>query len=80
MRIPQPIVPMGPILQPVGPVDLILVEQVSQLGCQLMQTAQLRILFQKTPQRLEDRLRLRPCHQRGQQPHQSPGQQILAKG
>ena len=45
-----------------------------------MQTAQLRILFQKTPQRLEDCLCLRPCHQRGQQPHQSPGQQILAKG
>ena len=32
MRIPQPIVPVGPILQPVGPVDLILVEQVGQLG------------------------------------------------
>ena len=80
VRIPQPIVPVGPILQPVGPVDLILVEQVSQLGCQLMQTAQLRILFQETPQRLEDRLCLRPGHQRGQQTHQSPGQQILAKG
>ena len=80
VRVPQPIVPVGPILQPVGPVDLILVEQVSQLGCQLMQTAQLRILFQETPQRLEDRLCLRPCHQRGQQPHQSPGQQLLAKG
>src|SRR5450830_1747223 len=60
----------GPIFQPVGAVDLILVEQVSQSLSELVAFAQVAVVCEEALQRLEVRL----IDQLGEQAHQAPSQ------
>src|SRR5450830_719224 len=60
----------GPIFQPVGAVDLILVEQVSQSLSELVAFAQVGVVREEALQRLEVRL----IDQLGDQAHQAPSQ------
>ena len=68
----QLVTPLGPGSQPVGPVDLVLVEQIGQPRRQL-QTAIRTAGLQKAGHRLKTRAR-RPI---GQGAHQAPGQSIF---
>ena len=65
----QHILPLGPSIQPIGPVHLILVKQVGQAGGQLVQAVGL-IPLQETGHRLKARL----MHPQGQELHQTPSQ------
>ena len=60
----------SPVFEPIGAVDLILVEQVSQALGELVAFAQIGVVGQKTLQRFEVRLidKLR------KQAHEAPGQ------
>jgi len=60
----------GPIFQPVGAVDLVLVEQVGQSLGELVAFAQVGVVREEALQRLEVRL----IDQLGEQAHQAPGQ------
>lgn len=65
----------SPVLEPVGAVDLVLVEQVSQALCQLVAFAQVAVVGEKAPQWLEvgafDQLR--------EQTHEAPSQGRLVQ-
>ena len=63
---------VGPLRQPVGPVHLVLVQQVGQSLGQLVAFAQVLVLRQKALQRGEGRFLQQP----GQQAHQAPGQRL----
>ncbi len=65
----------GPVLQPVSPVNLILVEQIGQAFGQLIALAQISVVGQEALQRFEVRL----IDQRRQQAHQAPGQRGLVE-
>ena len=65
----------GPVLQPVGAVDLVLVEQVGQALGQLVALAQVIVLGEEAAQRSE----AVALQQRRQQAHQPPGQRALVE-
>ena len=65
----------GPVIEPIGTVDLVLVKQVSQTLGQLVAFAAVAVIGEKALQRRECRLR----QQLGQQPHQSPEQGLLVQ-
>ena len=65
-----------PVGQPVGPVDLVLVQQVGQALGQLVAFAQVLVLRQKALQRGERGV----LQQGGQQAHQAPGQWLGVQG
>ena len=67
--------PGSPVLQPIGAVHLVLVEQVRQPLAQLVQLALFIVLFQKALQACENRVR----EQVGQQAHQPPAQRGLVQ-
>lgn len=71
----QPVVPGGPVLQPVGAVHLVLVEQVGQAFGQLVTLAQVVVIGEEATQRRE----AVACQQRRQQAHQTPGQRALVQ-
>ncbi len=71
------VAPGGPVVQPVGAVDLILVEQIGQPHRQLIALAAVVVIGKKAFEWREIRLVL----QRGQQAHQPPGQrQFIQRG
>ena len=77
-QLAQHIAPFGPILQPVGSVNLVLVKQVGQSAGQLQQTVGLRLrpgAAQKPGHGLEHRI----ARAFGQQGHQAPGQGQLVQ-
>ncbi|MNG15643.1 hypothetical protein D3C84_994880 [compost metagenome] len=63
----------SPILKPVGPVDLVLVEQIGKTLGQLIALAQVGVVGKESSQRFEMRL----LDQLRQQTHQAPGQRSL---
>ena len=65
----------GPVIEPIGTVDLVLVKQVSQTLGQLVAFAAVAVIGEKALQRRECRLR----QQLRQQPHQSPEQGLLVQ-
>ncbi|MNP28458.1 hypothetical protein D3C76_1214220 [compost metagenome] len=65
----------GPVLEPVGAVDLVLVKQVGQPLRELVTLAQVAVIDEKAPQRLE----MRALDQGWQQAHQAPGQRGLVE-
>ncbi|MDV7396065.1 hypothetical protein RZS08_32030, partial [Arthrospira platensis SPKY1] len=65
-----------PVGQPVGPVDLVLVEQVGHPLRQLEAPPAVAVVGHETAQRCKRLLR----HQRGQQTHQAPQQQRAVVG
>ena len=67
-RFAQDVTPGGPVLQPIGSVNLVLVKKVSQSAGELQQTVRL-VATQKTRHRLEHRI----VQASGQQSHQPPG-------
>ena len=69
------VAPGGPVIQPVGAVNLILVEQVGQPHRQLVTLAAIVVIGEKAFKRGEIGLIL----QCGQQPHQPPGQRLLVE-
>ena len=71
----QAVLATRPVVQPVGPVDLVLVEEVGQPARQL-QPAQCIAL---RPQETGDRREVRLVQQVGQQRHQRPGQRLLVE-
>ena len=71
----QHILPLGPGLQPVGPVHLVLVEQVGQAAGQLIQAIGLISL-----QKAGDGFKAGRVHPLRQQMHQTPGQRGLVGG
>ena len=70
------IAPLGPVTQPVGAVNLILVKQVSQSLGQLIALAAILVVGQEALQGFEYGL----VHHRWQQAHQPPGQRRLVQG
>jgi len=74
-RCPQHVAPVLPIVQPIGAVDLVLVEQIRQPLGQLMALAHAVVVGQETPQRQED---LVAQHLR-QQAQQAPGQSVAVQ-
>jgi len=60
----------GPVLQPVGTIDLVLVEQVSQTFRELVAFTQVRVVRQKALQWLEVRL----INELRKQAHQAPSE------
>ena len=69
------VAPGGPVVEPVGAVNLILVEQVGQPHRQLVTLAAIVVIGEKAFKRGEVGLIL----QCGQQPHQPPGQRLLVE-
>jgi hypothetical protein len=72
----QQVLAVGPGGQPVGTIDLILVEEIGQALGKLEALAQIGVLEQKAPQRRVFRLR----QQLGQETHQAPDQSGLVEG
>lgn len=64
-----------PIRQPVGAIDLVLIEQIGQALGQLVALAQVLIISKEAAQRSERLL----GQQARQQPHQTPGQRCLVQ-
>ena len=65
----------GPVLQPVRPIDLVLVEEVGQSLGKLVTLAQIGVALQEAAQRLEHVF----AEQARQDPHQAPGQHRLVE-
>ncbi len=65
----------GPVLEPVGAVDLILVEQVGQALGELVTLAQVAVVGEEASQRLE----MGTFDQSREQTHQTPGQRCLVE-
>ncbi|MNP18141.1 hypothetical protein D3C76_1106010 [compost metagenome] len=65
----------GPVLEPIGTVDLVLVEQVGQALGELVALAQVTVIGEEAPQWLE----MRALDERWQQAHQPPGQGCLVE-
>ncbi|MNM96087.1 hypothetical protein D3C81_1085530 [compost metagenome] len=65
----------SPILEPVGSVNLVLVEKVGQALGKLVTLAQVAIVGEKAAQGLE----MRALDQRREQAHQAPGQRRLVE-
>ncbi len=66
----EDVIASSPVLEPVGAVDLVLVEQVSQSLGELVALAQVAVVIEEALQRLE----MRALYQGWQQAHQAPGQ------
>ena len=71
----NPIAALGPVIQPVSAVDLVLIEQVGQTFGQLVTLATISIVGQKTSQGRK----LGLVQQPRQQAHQPPGQGLLVQ-
>jgi len=74
--IAQDVAAVAPVGQPVGPVDLVLVEEVGQTLGELITPAQIAVALQEMPQGEEVGL----SQQLGQQPHQAPDQRLAVEG
>ena len=75
-RIDQHVLPRRPGGQPVGPIDLVLIEQIRQPSGKLKAFAQIGVIGQEALQRMEHRL----GHHHRQQPHQPPHQTRFIEG